>query len=197
MNPRDIEISEEARKPHLQHVHESPSGRYRLVVDHYRGPTSHCWGITRGQVFFGDKLCAEIVRNFDTFPFAWAEDHPTGHDYLIAGWHYQGQTVIELDTGRRVDSEVTGYEFCWSFFVVSPQKDKIVVDGFFWGVSDEIVVVDFTDPMKLPFPLLAVKDLDGTLGGWEDNETVKIFESEEKVLLAVKDMPRPSRPTNE
>jgi hypothetical protein len=76
----------------------SPSGKYRLVVTSYT--TGTLGVITR--VADGEEI-ARVDRNYHSFEHTWIEDHPSGHDYLVCGEDYQGQTVIELDTGARGD----------------------------------------------------------------------------------------------
>ena len=92
-------------------THKSPSGRYQLDVTRFStGPNT--WAYSRGRVFGSDQEppLAVVDRNFGSFPFSWSEGHPSGHDYLVCGEDYQGQTVIELDTGRRVDHVGAGVE---------------------------------------------------------------------------------------
>jgi hypothetical protein len=86
--------------------YESPSGRYRLDVVSW-SPTSGCEyaeGIVRAGA--ASDPVATVRRNYGVFPFTWCEDHPGGHDYLVGGEDYQGQAIIELDTGRRDGSDV-------------------------------------------------------------------------------------------
>lgn len=97
----------------------SPSGRYSLeVTPHSNGPQS--WSYSKGivRLFETGAQIAEIKRNLGAFPHSWSENHPTGHDYLIAGEDYQGQTIIELDTGKRLDyvpdAAEPGFGFCWA-----------------------------------------------------------------------------------
>lgn len=85
-------------------THDSPSGQYQLEVTSYStGPNT--WSYSRGRVIAksAGRVIAQVDRNFDMFPFSWCEAHANGHSYLVCGEDYQCQTVIELDTGRRVD----------------------------------------------------------------------------------------------
>lgn len=127
-------------------------GRYRLeLTTHANGG----WDYTKGRVYRDGELLDEVHRNIYDFPFAWVENHPNGHDYLIAGENYQGQTVLELDTGRRKehlpDDAAQGFGFCWAAYTVSPSKTTLAVSGCYWACPYEVAFVDFTDPMvRLP-----------------------------------------------
>ena len=113
------------------------------------------WNYTRGKVFKigSDEPIAVIDRNYSAFPFSWIEDHPNGHAYLVAGEDYQGQTVIELDTGKRrnylgEDAE-KGFEFCWSEHRFDPKSMILVVCGCYWACPYEFRLFDFRSPMDL------------------------------------------------
>ncbi len=134
----------------------SPSGQYSLeVIPHSTGPRS--WGYSSGIVRLVElgKQIAEIKRNYGAFPHSWAENHPTGHDYLIAGEDYQGQTIVELDTERRLDyapdSAEKGFGFCWAAHYPTPDGRFLFVDGCIWAAPYELVLYDFSNPMNLPY----------------------------------------------
>jgi hypothetical protein len=135
--------------------HCSPSGRYKLVVESV--PTKPgCWNYSRGRVYraqacecVGEPI-ATVDRNYAAFPFLFVEDHPRG-DFLVCGADYQGQTVIELATGKRVDhlppEAEKGVAFCWvrARYDVIPRM--LVVEGCFWACPYEFRFYDFADPM--------------------------------------------------
>lgn len=99
-----------------------------------------------------DEPIAIIQRNYGSFPFSWVEEHANGHDYLIGGEDYQGQTVVELDTGERLDSvpfeELFGHGFCWVEHRYDPQHQMLIVAGCHWACPYEFRFHDFSDPMK-------------------------------------------------
>ena len=136
----------------------SPSGRYELEVVSWDAPNG--WEYSQGVVrrVRDRREIADVRRNYGMFPFAWCEDHPSRHDYLIAGEDYQGQTVLELDTAARVDhlpdTAERGTAFCWAKHYVSPDKTVLVVDGCFWACPYELVAFDFTSPLRLPYEKL-------------------------------------------
>jgi len=159
-------------------IHNSPSGKYRLVVSTYKTKEG-CWNYTRGEVFDGKKLVADVKRNYTTFQYAWAEGHPNGHSYLLCGEDYQGQTVVELDTGKRADSGATedttkGFGFCWAVVHPSPDKKVLAVDGCYWGGPYEVVLFDFREPLKLPYPELGRWDEVEEFDTWESNGTLRL-----------------------
>ncbi|MEO1525558.1 MAG: hypothetical protein AAFX06_08975 [Planctomycetota bacterium] len=147
----------------------SPSGRYSLqVIPYSTGPKS--WGYSKGIVRSTDsgEQLAEINRNYSAFPHSWSEGHPTGHDYLIAGEDYQGQTIVELDTQNRFDgvpdAAEQGFGFCWTAHYPTPDGRFLFVDGCVWAAPYELVLYDFGDPMCLPYKELGrwpVWDVEG------------------------------------
>ena len=140
----------------------SPSGKYKLVVSSF-STREGSWNYTRGKVFKigSDEPIAVIDRNYSAFPFSWIEDHPNGHAYLVAGEDYQGQTVVELDTGKRRDhlseDAEKGIAFCWSEHRFDPKSMILVVCGCYWACPYEFRFFDFRSPMDL-WPELALRD---------------------------------------
>ena len=164
-------------------VHPSPSGRYTLhVTQHAEGPNT--WSYARGRVYAGEVLIAEICRNFGHFPFAWIEHHPSGHAYLIGGEDYQGQTVIELDTGRRAEhlppEADEGVGFCWVAFEASPSGLTLAVDGCYWACPYELRLVDLSDPLA-GLPVLTYIDDEGSFA-WEAADTCLVTRNVERYV---------------
>lgn len=134
--------------------HVSPSGKYKLTVSSF-STREGSWNYTRGKVFKvgSDEPIAVIDRNYSAFPFSWIEDHPNQHAYLIAGEDYQGQTVVELDTGKRRDhlgeDAEKGFAFCWSEHRFDPKSMILAVCGCYWACPYEFRFFDFRSPMDL------------------------------------------------
>ncbi|WP_437681724.1 hypothetical protein [Sorangium sp. So ce131] len=131
----------------------SPTGKYRLVVSSFstgRGT----WDYAQGKVYRAGSLdpVAVVHRNHDSFPFLFVEAHPNGHDYLVCGEDYQGQTVVELDTGKRrdhlPDEAKEGIGFCWTDIRFEPSAATLVVEGCIWACPYELRFFDFSDPMS-------------------------------------------------
>lgn len=172
-------FTEDNRAQEHRKVFTSPSGKYQLTVDSY-GTKPGCWNYSRGRVYAGEKLIADVKRNYSHFPFAWAEAHPNGHDYLLCGEDYQGQTVVELDTGARVDLQPDehmdkGFGFCWVDIHPSPDRKVVAVDGCYWACPYEVVLFDFSEPLKLPYR---------ELERWDEAESFDQWETEGKLLLS-------------
>lgn len=129
---------------------QSESGRYKLVVQRYAFKKG--WNYSKGSVYRGDELLFEVHRNYGGFPFLFIEGHPNGHDYLVCGEDYQGQTVLELDTGRRRDfipnSGTLGVGFCWVSMRFDAATKLLVVAGCIWACPYEYRFYDFSDPME-------------------------------------------------
>lgn len=131
----------------------SPSGEYHLVI--YKYKTDPGYGdVSLGKIYKkgSDTPLFEVRRNFYSFPYSWVEGHPNGHDYLITGEDYQGQTVLELDTGNRRDylpeAAKKGHGFCWAGHAFNYKHQILVVEGCFWAAPYESKFFDFSDPMS-------------------------------------------------
>jgi len=135
----------------------SPSGRYKLEISltkKFKGYWQ--WGIGKITNNITGEFISVIHRNYPAFWFTWAENHANGHDYLLAGEDYQGQTIIQLDTGLRKDyiptSAENGAGFCWVEVEYQDDDRELVVYGCYWGAPFEYVRYDFVDPFNLPYP---------------------------------------------
>jgi hypothetical protein len=130
----------------------SPDGKYRLVITPY-ATRKGCWNYSQGLIYKvgKDQLLFEVQRNYSRFPYTWI-DHPNGHQYLICGGDYQGQTVLELDTGERLDflppEAKDGVGFCWAVTRFDTTSKILVVCGCVWACPYEFRFYDFSDPMN-------------------------------------------------
>lgn len=156
----------------------SPSGNFVLAVDTY-SKSAGTWSYSRGLVrrIGDDKVLADIKRNIDHFFHSWVQ-HSNGSEYLICGEDYQGQTVINLTTGKKnVFFPESGYEgggFCWTAAWQSPDSTLLAVEGCYWACPYEVVFFDFTKPDSLPYKeLLRVDDLDNC-EGWLDGNIFRM-----------------------
>lgn len=171
----DNRIKDQTRKIH------SPSGEYCLVIDYYT-TRKGCWNYSRGVVFDkNNKKIADIKRNYHSFWYAWAEKHPNGHDYLLCGHNYQGQTVVELDTRTKKSylpkEAKQGFAWCWADVKVSPNCTKVAVEGCVWGAPYDLVIYDFSNPMNLPYKLIPVlydEDLGDEKWDWVSDDEISL-----------------------
>lgn len=170
----------------------SPSGRYKLVTCSF-GTGKGSWNYTQGTVYkIGcDTPIAVIQRNYSHFPYTWVEGHPNGHDYFVGGEDYQGQTVIELDTGKRRDhlpkAAEKGGGFCWVDYSFLPEQQLMHVEGCVWAGPYEHVFYDFSDPMS-GWPELEYVDKKGELA-WVDADLKVAFEGDKLTVSKVFDDP--------
>ncbi|WP_437978307.1 hypothetical protein WMF11_17820 [Sorangium sp. So ce295] len=136
-----------------RHEISSPAGKYRLVVSSF-STGSGSWDYAQGEVYRTGSTdpVAVVQRNYGSFPFLFVEGHANGHDYLVCGEDYQGQTVVELDTGKRrdhlPDEARDGIGFCWADMRFEPSAAMLVVEGCIWACPYELRFFDFADPMS-------------------------------------------------
>jgi hypothetical protein len=168
-------------------IHLSSSGKYSLQITVYK-TLPNVGAVSKGVVCRVPSKVPlfEVKRNYDPFPFCFVEDHPNGHDYLVCGADYQGQTILELDTGKRVDYLPKGAEkgmgWCWAHITTSVEKTVLGVDGCFWACPYEVRFVDFSQPMNLPF--LVLTELHNT---WDISALDKEWSAEQGVEIEVSD----------
>lgn len=164
----------------------SPLFKYKLEIEKFSTKPG-CWDYSLGKIYSlktnHSESIAEIKRNYSHFPFAWAIYHPNGHDYLICGKSYMGQTVVELDTGKVFNYSPKGEDFCCVEFYPSPDKTKIAISGCYWGGTYEVRICDFSDPSKLPLKVFQhvsddaydkTKVYYSDFSEWIDDQTFKI-----------------------
>lgn len=137
--------------------HMSPSGKYWLSVESIKTKEG-CWNFSYGKVNLAEsgEYISVIHRNYSAFPFAWAEGHPDGHDYLLCGEDYQGYTVIQLDTGLRRDylpkAANQGAGWCWiEIEPIMEESPRLKVYGCYWAFPYEYIIYDFSRPMEVPY----------------------------------------------
>ena len=150
----------------------SPSGRFRLMIRHYR-TKPNCWEYSRGtvtRVEDGEEIC-DIVRNYGWFVHSFVEKKvPIGgecndcqcdcegcrptechEEWLITGRSYMSQTIVNLETGdiyEPAGDQYDGFAFCWAQHSLSPDGNTLMVDGCHWACPYEFRFYDFTDPSK-------------------------------------------------
>jgi hypothetical protein len=150
-------------------IHISPSGVFSLEVLEYRGD-SQGWSYSRGLVreVASGRQIADVRRNLAPFWFSWVLR--SDGEFLLCGEDYQGYNVIELRTGQNVltfpREAYDGLGFCWAAVFPSPSGKLVAVDGCYWGGPYDLVVLDFSDPLRSPLPEVArVEGILETKGG--------------------------------
>lgn len=161
----------------------SHSGKYILLITPYKTSSVDSqvktWNYTLGQVYKigpdGDKiLISEIQRNYCSFPYVFVENHANGHDYLVCGEDYQGQTIVELDTGEKASWVPVMGGFCWVNMMPSPSGNLIAVDGCYWACPYEIKIFDFSNPLKVPFECYTDDFTIDKFNGWNADGSCSI-----------------------
>jgi hypothetical protein len=146
--------------------HTSPCGKYRIMVKYYASGQDGCWDYSGADVFCGERLVCKINRNYASFWFHWIIAHPaTGHDYILCGEDYQGYNVIDLTTGINYaylpKAVSIGAGWCWIYVIdFNSETMQLVVDGCHWACPYERLTLDFSNPAKLPLPILYREELD-------------------------------------
>lgn len=168
---------------HKSEVFVSGSGKYKIRITPFFFKLERYWSYTFGEIFAGKQEIATVLRDYSSFPLCWCEGHPDGHDYLVCGEDYQGQTVIRLDTGERIDFIEPGAEsrsaWSWDSFFISPDNSKIIVSGCTSISPYEVRIYDFRNPFNLAYRRVG-KDFSeyyDDLLGWKDDSTFLVTKS--------------------
>lgn len=158
-------------------TYKSQSGKYELTIIQYK-TEEKAWNYSLGKVYLisgsEKQLIAEIQRNYHSFPYSFVEEHPNGHDYLVCGEDYQGQTIIELDTGKRKDWIPAMGGYCWKQITPSPSKTLLFVDGCYWACPGDSIIVDFSSPLSPPFDRLNGDFTINSFKGWNEDDSCEI-----------------------
>ena len=178
----------------------SPNNKYLLTITPIAfEEDERLWAYTLGKVYKKNKnktgsLIVNIHRNSEKFPYTFIEKHPDGHDYFICGEDFQGQTIVQLDTGKRTDfigeKASRNMEFCWQKFHLSPNKKILAVEGFSKNKPKDIIeyrsvrFFNFENPFELPYEEIGNRisfAYDSAIG-WEDDThfTVSVIEDRRK-----------------
>lgn len=154
-------------------------GKYQLVIKQYKTKEGY-WSYSSGTVFIGDKQICAVQRNYPTFNYKFIENHPDGHDYLLCGAHYCGQTVVQLDTVVRKDCRKDRSEMCMYAYTPSEDMKKIAVEYCFWAGPPELMICDFSCPLELPWKTLNVLAyISGSVDKWDGDDLICTSEEEE------------------
>lgn len=183
-------------KQHLSKTIDSPTGKYSLETTPFE-ISKNGWDYCEGRFYnnLNDEYIESIYRNYGSFPYCWLEGHPEG-DFAICGEDYQGLTLIDLMNGRTTsfisEDAHKGNGFCAASFDVSPEMDRIAIEGCYWGGPYELMVLEIPQKAPIQFPWKSIYQdyidfrdetdrLEGqcTTIGWDDNDTI-IIESELK-----------------
>jgi hypothetical protein len=161
----------------------SESGKYCLVVEQINN--GKFLNHSLGKIYQNDNLLFEVKRNYCAFPFLFVENY-NGHDYLICGEDYQGQTILELDTNKKInymsEGADKGFGFCWADFKLDLKSKILVVDGCIWSAPYEYRFYDFSDPMNSLRELKIIDDcvFYSSKEPIIENNIIKTFEIKEK-----------------
>lgn len=120
----------------------SPSGKYRLTIEYYTTGTGS-WDYTKGIVhrIEDNKHIISLYRDYSSFTHKFFMRF--GEEWLFSGEHYEYQTLVNLDTGKRYDNN-EGY-FCWTDVNASPKGDILLVEGCVWACPYEYDFYDLSN----------------------------------------------------
>lgn len=159
------------------------SDKYTLTIGTFETKKG-CWNYSQGKVFENGKSdpIAIVNRNYKAFPYLFV-NHTNGFHYFVCGADYQGQTVIELETGKRKDllsdGSDNGFGFCWADYEFNQETKILIVNGCYWGAPYEYKLFDFSDPMN-GWPEIEILEDEELLQGKKPEVTkdyVKSFET--------------------
>jgi hypothetical protein len=159
----DFFVSENHDAEHDEE-HLSPSGKYKLTIQDYNTSKTtgrSTWSYTRGIVtdVATDEQIADVRRNYSSFWHLWLVQEEK--EYLLCGEDYQGYGVVDLENRAAQhylpDAAKEGHGFCFSR-VKQIAPDRILVNGCIWASPYEVLTLDVSDPLTLPYPEIDRRD---------------------------------------
>jgi len=158
--------------PEEHRLHTSPSGQFVLAVDTYAEPDCD-WNFTRGVLreVGTEEVIADIRRAASQFLFAWVA-HTQG-EFLVCGEDPEGYNVIDIRRGINVCTPPDGSGFNWLTIYPSPDGRVLAVEGCVWGFPNQVVFLNFADPLKSPLPEMARFAMPTDIQGWVSDTTFK------------------------
>jgi hypothetical protein len=176
-------------KHHLSKTIESPTGKYSLEITPFE-ISKNSWDYCEARIYnnLESEYMMSVYRNYGNFPYCWLEGHKAG-DFLICAEDRQSLTMIDLLTGENhtfvTQDAKKGLGFCPASFDISPEMDKICIEGCQWADAYKVIVLRIPKkpPIKFPWKELyndysVFRDENGDLEcdsvtiGWEDNDTL-------------------------
>jgi hypothetical protein len=109
-----------------------------------------------------------------------------GRDYLLFPEDLEGQTVIDLMTGRVEGFSSPDDTFIWTEFHPSPDVSLLAIIGCYWACPYQVTVYDFREPMNLPLPKVGEFVLTGgsaRFGGWVSATAFTLVEPGEEARV--------------
>ncbi len=176
-------------------THYSPSGKYKLELNHYldsgqlEDGAEYQHNFMNIKIFRGDRPIYSL-NGTTYFYFAWVEKSCL-EEYLICTEYYQGYGTLNLNT-LEYDfylplEAMNGMGYIWADGHLSPDFRKIAVEGCIWAAPYQIKIFDISDPMKLPYPCLFETTMDDEYGkviGWKNKEEFQYTDSNGTMITA-------------
>lgn len=174
-------------------VFESPSKKYKLIVTPVRFRIRNKkteFQYTIGSIYNDGNLVFNIHRSAPDFPFLFVEDYED-HDFLICAEDPQSRTVVGLKTGTAKsyisEKSKRGLEFCWSKLHLSPDNNKIAIEGYAKQKPKDLIeyrevrFYQINHMMDLPWNEISdrITFHYEDFVTWKDNETYVISVTEE------------------
>jgi hypothetical protein len=145
-----------ARKVQVAKYQEQQFSDIEVLVVVYK--EEHYFDITRYTIKKDGVVIADFFRNYSAYPQAFVQ-HSNGKRYFIAGFDYQGYTVVNLDdevTNHYIPQEAgAGAGWCpteWRDY--DSETNEIIAEGCYWAFPFDCRRYDFSNPDVLPLPLL-------------------------------------------
>ncbi len=171
----------------------SPSGLYLAkTVQFKQTDPKRNWTVTRYDIYDTqsvDKLFTLYVNHDVTFHNWFTVDDK---EYLVCAEDiYGGQTIIDL-TNRIMSSFSSGDDgFISTEFHLSHDNTLLITFGCFWGGPCRVKVLDFRNPMILPWPEIPSDSLfedEEEFVNWEGRYLIKVSKWGKTRVVDVSDM---------
>jgi hypothetical protein len=165
-------------------VEVSPCGRYRLETQEFA--TDDGREVVVATVWRTEDAheLTTVQRNDSRCFYGWVQQGKKS--FLLFPEDLEGQTVIDLATGKVAGFTSRDNPFIWTEFHTSPDQQMLAVVGCYWACPYQVTVYDFRYPMELPLPRIAEFQLpenDAKFVAWVGNAACKIQSNDGTVRL--------------
>lgn len=149
----------------------SPSGKYRLEAlcsDKADQVWFALYGLNETTPFCGFHV--EDSRGIHAFVQVGEDEY-----FLAATEQCGGQSVVDLTRRKWANAIDEGGFIGWEYFL-SPDGKYLAVSGCFWACPWQIMVFDFSQPLSVPWPVVAEMISSGNVDpvGWEDSTHFRV-----------------------
>jgi hypothetical protein len=166
----------------------SKNGLFYFIAQNYRQTDpQRNWVVSKIEIWQNQEKLFQYLTSSDDCCLAATWINQAEIDYLFLPEIMGGQSVYDTQQQKFYSYYDDADPFIVYNVMISPQQDKMAVEGCYWACPQVIRVYDIQKMTDLPYPLL----YDSThlqnpyMEGWQDNNTLKINHQNNMLVVNV------------